>query len=85
MLSVLPLIQSRRHQEDRRTGLTLADFAVIRRLGGVSVVSLAAVVAVATRRVVLAVVAHAAGHPSGQLVQFQVEAAATGMAIALAH
>lgn len=65
--------------------LTFAHFAMIGRLGGIPVVSLAAVVTIPSGRIVLTVVTNSAGHASRQLVQFQIEAAATSVSIALAH
>ena len=52
--------------------------------GHVSVVSLLAVVAVASGRVVAAVQTHAAAPPARQLVQLHVEAAATSVKVTVA-
>lgn len=65
--------------------LTFAHFAMVGRLGGIPIVSLAAVVTIASGRIVLTVVANSAGHPSRQLVQLQIEAATSSVSIALAH
>lgn len=65
--------------------LTFAHFAMVGRLGGIPIVSLAAIVTIPSGRIVLTVVANSAGDASRQLVQFQIEATATGVPIALAH
>lgn len=74
--------------KEQRAGavsLTFAHFAMVGRLGGIPIVSLAAIVTIASGRIVLTVVANSAGHPSRQLVQFQIEAATSSVSIALAH
>lgn len=54
-------------------------------LGGIPVVALATIVTIPSGRIMLTIIANAARHAAGQLVQLQVEATAASMSIALAH
>lgn len=77
--------RSREQASSSTISLTFAHFAMVGRLGGIPIVSLAAIVTIASGRIVLTVVANSAGHSSRQLVQFQIEATTSGVSIALAH
>lgn len=65
--------------------LTFANLAMIERFRIIAIESFTAIMTISSCCVMLTIITHTARHPTGQLVQFQIETTTTRMPITLTH